>query len=86
MRHPEGPSSPEEEKWASSFESDQELENGYRTQQATKPQTLAYAMMDSPVGTAAWITENTNRGQILRTMTLKAYIAKTHSSPILWCT
>ena len=57
MRHPEGPSSPEEEKWASSFESDQELENGYRTQQATKPQTLAYAMMDSPVGTAAWITE-----------------------------
>ena len=26
-------------------------------QQATKPQTLSYAMMDSPVGVAAWIIE-----------------------------
>ena len=33
------------------------MENGYRTQQATKPQTLSYAMMDSPVGVAAWIIE-----------------------------
>ena len=36
---------------------DQIIENGYRTQQATKPQTLSYAMMDSPVGVAAWIIE-----------------------------
>ena len=43
--------------FAASFELEQELENGYRTQQATKPQTLAYAMMDSPVGIAAWIIE-----------------------------
>ena len=57
MRHPDGPSGREEEDWATAFESDQELENGYRTQQATKPQTLAYAMVDSPVGIAAWITE-----------------------------
>ena len=28
-----------------------------RTQQATKPQTLSYGMMDSPVGIAAWIIE-----------------------------
>ena len=55
--HSEGPSSPEEVEWASSFDRDQELENGYRTQLATKPQTLAYAMMDSPVGIAAWIIE-----------------------------
>jgi len=55
--HSEGPSTPEEIEWASSFDRDQELENGYRTQQATKPQTLAYAMMDSPVGIAAWIIE-----------------------------
>ena len=33
------------------------IEDGYRTQQATKPQTLSYAMMDSPVGVAAWIIE-----------------------------
>ena len=36
------------------------MENGYRTQQATKPQTLSYAMMDSPVGQAAWIVEKFN--------------------------
>ena len=36
------------------------MENGYRTQQATKPQTLSYAMMDSPVGIAAWILEKFN--------------------------
>ena len=33
------------------------MENGYRTQQSTKPQSLSYAMIDSPVGTAAWIIE-----------------------------
>ena len=33
------------------------MENGYRTQQATRPQTLSYAMVDSPVGIAAWIIE-----------------------------
>jgi microsomal epoxide hydrolase len=36
------------------------MENGYRTQQATRPQTLSYAMMDSPVGVAAWIIEKFN--------------------------
>ena len=32
-------------------------DSGYRTQQATKPQSLSYGMMDSPVGIAAWIIE-----------------------------
>ena len=32
-------------------------ETGYATLQATKPQTLAYAMTDSPAGLAAWISE-----------------------------
>jgi epoxide hydrolase len=31
--------------------------NGYFHIQATKPQTLAYALMDSPVGLLAWIVE-----------------------------
>ena len=57
---PDGPHGPEEEAWAVQFEHDQLLENGYRTQQATKPQTLSYAMMDSPVGVAAWIIEKFN--------------------------
>ncbi len=57
MHDPKGPRTPEEEAWARRFEREQEMENGYRIQQATKPQTLSYAMMDSPVGLAAWIVE-----------------------------
>ena len=57
MRHPDGPQGADELAWAARFEQEQELEMGYRTQQATKPQTLSYAMMDSPVGVAAWIVE-----------------------------
>ena len=60
MRHPGGPRGAEEEAWAARFGKEQELENGYRTQQATRPQTLSYAMMDSPVGVAAWIVEKFN--------------------------
>ena len=57
VRHYEGPKGVEEELWASTFEEDQIPENGYRILQATKPQTLSYGMMDSPVGIAAWIIE-----------------------------
>ena len=57
LRHADGPQTPEEKRWAQQFDIDQEMENGYRTQQATKPQTLSYGMMDSPVGIAAWIIE-----------------------------
>jgi pimeloyl-ACP methyl ester carboxylesterase len=32
-------------------------EGAYAAEQSTKPQTLAYAMTDSPVGLAAWIAE-----------------------------
>jgi len=60
MRHPDGPKGPEEEAWALEFEREQMMEDGYRTQQATKPQTLSYAMMDSPVGVAAWLIEKFN--------------------------
>ncbi len=60
MRHPDGPKGPAEEAWAAEFDREQMMEDGYRTQQATKPQTLSYAMMDSPVGVAAWIIEKFN--------------------------
>ena len=56
-RHPDGPQTSEEKEWQERFRKDQRIEDGYRTQQATKPQTLSYAMMDSPVGVAAWIIE-----------------------------
>lgn len=60
MRHPDGPQTAGERAWAERFERDQIMENGYRTQQATRPQTLSYAMMDSPVGIAAWLVEKFN--------------------------
>ena len=60
MRHPDGPQTPAEIRWEEQLKEDQIKEDGYRTQQATKPQTLSYAMMDSPVGVAAWILEKMN--------------------------
>lgn len=57
MRHKDEPQGEEEIAWARQFDKDQIVQDGYRTQQATKPQTLSYAMMDSPVGIAAWILE-----------------------------
>ena len=56
-RHPDGPQTPAEKAWEAQFDHDQIMQDGYRTQQATRPQTLSYAMMDSPVGIAAWIIE-----------------------------
>jgi len=57
MRHPSGPQTQEEKDWQTKFDKDQIMQDGYRTQQATKPQTLSYGMMDSPIGVAAWILE-----------------------------
>jgi hypothetical protein len=48
---------PEEQKaWAQVVEF-QTVDNGYWREQATRPQTLGYALGDSPVGLAAWIFE-----------------------------
>ena len=57
MRHPKGPQNKVEEDWEKRFSKAQIMQDGYRTIQATKPQTLAYSMNDSPVGVAAWILE-----------------------------
>ena len=35
----------------------QEWDSGYSTQQATRPQTLGYGLVDSPAGQAAWVLE-----------------------------
>ena len=57
MRLTDGPQTKEEKNWDHEFIKGQAMEEGYRTQQSTRPQTLSYAMMDSPVGIAAWIIE-----------------------------
>ena len=57
MRDKNGPISKEEKKWEKEFSKKQVLEEGYRSLQSTKPQTLAYSMVDNPVGVAAWIIE-----------------------------
>ena len=60
MQTHDGPQNDEERAWSERWAREQEMEQGYRTQQATKPQTLSYAMMDSPVGIAAWLVEKFN--------------------------
>jgi len=61
FRPPLGPRSPplnaeemEFQQKAATFASE---EGGYSLLQATKPQTLSYALADSPIGLAAWISE-----------------------------
>ena len=57
FRHVNGTQNEEEKKWEDDFELNVELQKGYMTQKATKPLTLAYSMIDNPVGVAAWILE-----------------------------
>ena len=44
-------------KWLQHSQAMMQLEGAYLMEQATKPQTLTLALMDSPVGQAAWILE-----------------------------
>lgn len=52
--------SDEEKKYIEAGQKWQTTEGGYAILQATKPQTLAYALNDSPAGLAAWIVEKFN--------------------------
>lgn len=54
------PETAEEKQWAEAAAMMFELEAAYLRLQMTKPQTLSYGMMDSPVGAAAWIVEKFN--------------------------
>ncbi|AXT25012.1 epoxide hydrolase (plasmid) [Phaeobacter inhibens] len=76
MRHPDGPQTPEEHDWDVQFDQDQIMQNGYRTQQATRPQTLSYAMMDSPVGIAAWLVEKFHDWSDVKTGEIEAAHSK----------
>jgi microsomal epoxide hydrolase len=59
---PEGPDafdglSPEELEGLGALDGFLKIETGYQRIQGTKPQTLGYALNDSPAGQAAWIVE-----------------------------
>lgn len=59
---PHDPALSEDEKtWLSAAKEHLRDETAYQEIQATKPQTLAYGLMDSPVGLAGWITEKFHR-------------------------
>lgn len=47
----------EESEWLKAHQASMKDESAYQSIQATKPQTLAYAQTDSPIGLAAWIVE-----------------------------
>jgi pimeloyl-ACP methyl ester carboxylesterase len=64
------PQSPEETAWAAHAAGRMQAEGAYLMQQATKPQTLAMALMDSPMGTAAWIIEKFHGWSDLRERSL----------------
>ncbi len=79
LRNPNAHLNKKEKEWQIKFNKDQITEDGYRTQQATKPQTLSYAMADSPVGTAAWILEKFHGWSDLK----KGNMQKTYSRDLL---
>lgn len=54
---PATPQSPEEIAWLTRMGQNLQIGGAYFQQQATKPQTLAFALADSPMGQAAWILE-----------------------------
>jgi len=76
MRHKDEPQGAEEIAWEKQFNEEQALQDGYRTQQATKPQTLSYAMMDSPVGVAAWILEKMHGWSDIRDNNVESVYSK----------
>lgn len=51
------PPSDAERDWLARAGKSMRMERGYREVQSTRPQTLGYAMSDSPVGLAAWIVD-----------------------------
>jgi epoxide hydrolase len=53
----DGPPSPEDDEVMAALRRFREIEGGYSHQQATRPQTLGYGLVDSPAAQCAWIIE-----------------------------
>ncbi|TAP39158.1 epoxide hydrolase family protein [Arthrobacter sp. S39] len=60
LRPEDGDPTPEEAQLADDQAVYNMVETGYLALQASKPQTIAYSLVDSPVGLAAWIVEKLN--------------------------
>ena len=58
---PASPHTDAETDWIAATQASMQAEGSYLMQQATKPQTLALGLMDSPMGQAAWILEKFHR-------------------------
>lgn len=78
---PATPQSDEEIKWLTDIQAKMALGGAYFQQQATKPQSLAIGLMDSPMGQAAWILEKFHEwsdlgedGNFLTTFSIDALI------------
>ncbi len=54
---PDAEQSEEERTWRKAATAYSNAESDYQREQRNKPQTVAFALADSPVGTAAWIVE-----------------------------
>ena len=54
---PEAEQTPEEREWARTVTAFVAVERDYYNEQQHKPETVAFALNDNPLGTAAWITE-----------------------------
>jgi epoxide hydrolase len=54
---PEAEQTPEEREWARTVNAFVAVERDYYNEQQHKPETVAFALTDNPLGTAAWIAE-----------------------------
>jgi len=70
------PQGDEETAWATRSAAAFQREGAYFQEQSTKPQTLAMALMDSPVGTAAWILEKFHGWSDIRTGGIESVYSK----------
>ncbi|HAH09824.1 MAG TPA: hypothetical protein DCL54_15345 [Alphaproteobacteria bacterium] len=62
LKHPsQPPVTSEEAQWIAAMKEWWAREDGYRAIQSTRPQALAYGLMDSPVGLAGWLADKINR-------------------------
>lgn len=71
LRPTGGPQTDEERAWAAQGEAAMNALGGYFRLQASKPQSIAWAMADNPVGQAAWIVERFHDWSDLRTKTFE---------------
>lgn len=70
------PHTAEEGQWLKNFHAVMQAEGAYLQLHTTKPQTISAALMDSPVGTAAWILEKMHAWSDLRKGSLDTVYSK----------